>query len=241
MSEPTYFDVYLKRLNRYGNDYQRRVQTKREAEFETYLLRSVYRVDFEYDGEMQPATFEKYKQDETQTLHYLLTRTSISMPSGTILMVPDKDDVLMPWMVFYLESMRASGYNRYIMLKMTHFLTWKDENNEEHSSWAYLFGQQNGLLRDDLQAARSDVRYTENLKTSFFIMPRNEFLKKDTYLEVGEDPFKEAFQVTGYDIQSTPGVEYVTIDPVYLHDTSPTPERAPEDSDEDFFWLGGGM
>ena len=46
-----YEDVYLKRLNRYGTDYQSRVQAQREREFEGNLLKSIYRVDFEYDGE----------------------------------------------------------------------------------------------------------------------------------------------------------------------------------------------
>ena len=43
-----YEDVYLKRLNRYGYDYQSRIQGQRERVFEDKLLRSVYRVNFEY-------------------------------------------------------------------------------------------------------------------------------------------------------------------------------------------------
>ena len=53
-------DVYLKRLNRYGTDYQSRVQAQREREFEGKLLKSIYRVDFEYDGEARPATLERF-------------------------------------------------------------------------------------------------------------------------------------------------------------------------------------
>lgn len=60
-----YHDIYLKRLNRYGYNYQSRVQTQREKEFEDYLLKSVYRIDFEYNEETVPGIFEKYKQDET--------------------------------------------------------------------------------------------------------------------------------------------------------------------------------
>ena len=41
-----YEDVYLKRLNRYGYNYQSRVQAQREQEFEGKLLKSVYRVEF---------------------------------------------------------------------------------------------------------------------------------------------------------------------------------------------------
>lgn len=236
-----YYDIYLRRLNRYGTNYQDRVQTKREKEFDYYLLKSVYRVDFEYEEEVHPATFERYKQDETETLHYLLTKTTLNIPNGTILMIPDKDDVPRPWMIYYLENIKSSGYNRYVALKMSHFITWKTEDGTEYTSWAYFYGQENNMLKDELQSrSRSDARYTENQKLSFFIMPRTEFIKKDIYIEVGQDPFKEAYIVTGYDIQSSEGVEYVSIDPAYIRDTSPDPVKTPTDSDEDFFWLQGG-
>ena len=43
-----YYDIYLKRLNRYGLNYQERTQKKREREFEDYMLKSVYLIEFEY-------------------------------------------------------------------------------------------------------------------------------------------------------------------------------------------------
>ena len=237
----SYYDIYLKRLNRYGNDYQTRTQNKRERDFENYLLKSVYRIEFEYDTKINPATFERYKQDETETLHYLLTRVDVNIPNGTILMLPNKDDELKPWMVYYLEAIKASGYNRYVVLKMTHFLNWKDREGNSRSSWAYMYGQEENMLKDELQSrSRSDARYTENLKGSFFVLPTNEYLRKDDYLEVGEGALKEGYRVTGYDIQSTPGVEYVTVDPIYLYDNSPAPEKQEGDNEEDYFWLEGG-
>ena len=237
----SYYDIYLKRLNRYGNDYQTRTQNKRERDFENYLLKSVYRIEFEYDTKINPATFERYKQDETETLHYLLTRVDVNIPNGTILMLPNKDDELKPWMVYYLEAIKASGYNRYVVLKMTHFLKWKDREGNSRSSWAYMYGQEDNMLKDELQSrSRSDARYTENLKGSFFVLPTNEYLRKDDYLEVGEGALKEGYRVTGYDINSTSGVEYVTVDPIYLYDNSPAPEKQEGDNEEDYFWLEGG-
>lgn len=234
-------DVYLKRLNRYGYDYQSRVQAQREREFEGKLLKSIYRVDFEYDGETHPATLERFKQDETELTQYLLTRVSLNLPNGTILMIPDKDSELQPWMVFWLESIKASGYNRYIVLKMTHFITWRDRSGSTRSSWCYLYGQEDNMLKDEIRSrSRSDVIYAENLKSSFFVMPTTEFIRKDDYLEIGEGALKEAYRVTGYDIISTPGVEYVTVDPVYLRDNSEPPKQTDGDDPADFFWLNGG-
>ena len=233
-----YDDVYLKRLNRYGTDYQSRVQAQREREFEGKLLKSIYRVDFEYDNETHPGTLEKYKQDETELMQYLLTRVSLNLPNGTILMIPDKDLELQPWLVFWLESIKASGYNRYIVLKMTHFLTWRDRHGNEQNTWCYFHGSGDSALKESLKTA--GAVYAEKDNVRFAVMPTNEFLRKDDYIEIGEGNLKEAYRVTGYDIHSTLGVEYVSLDPMYIKDQTPAPEKKPGDSSEDYFWLNGG-
>lgn len=236
-----YEDVYLKRLNRYGLDYQSRVQGQREREFENYLLKTVYRVDFVYDDEMCAGSLERKSQDETQTLQYLLTRISLKIPNGTILFLEDQNHEQQPWMIYWLEDIKASGYNRYVVLKMTHYLSWKDRSGEMRSSWAYMYGQEDNMLKDELKSrSRSQALYNENLKMSFFVLPTTEYVRKDDYLEVGEGALREAYRVTGFDIQSTPGVEYVTVDPVYLFDTTPAPERSESESAEDYYWLERG-
>ena len=233
-----YEDVYLKRLNRYGTDYQSRVQAQREREFEGKLLKSVYRVDFEYDDETHPGTLERYKQDETELMQYLLTRVSLNLPNGTILMIPDKDFELQPWLVFWLESIKASGYNRYVVLKMTHQITWRDRDGNDQTSWCYFHGSGDSALKETIKAA--GAVYVEDSNTRFAIMPTTEFLRKDDYMEIGEGNLKEAYRVTGYDIHSTLGVEYVSLDPMYVKDKTPAPEQKPGESSEDYFWLNGG-
>ena len=238
----SYFeDVYLKRLNRYGYDYQSRIQAQREKVFEDLLLKSLYRVDFVYADEMHPGLLERYKQDETETLQYLLTRVGLDMPSGTVLMIPDKNNREQPWMVYWLESIKASGYNRYIVLKMTYFITWLDRSNVQRSSWCYMYGQQDNMLKDEIRSrSRVDTIYAENLKSSFFVLPTTEYIRKDDYLEIGEGALKEAYRVTGYDVNSTPGVEYVTVDPVYLRDNSELPAQKEDDDPADWYWLSLG-
>jgi hypothetical protein len=237
----SYFEIYKKRANRYGIDYQSRIQGEREHLFDLYLVKSIYRVDFLWGDNYIPGSFEKYKQDETETLHYLLTKVDIEIPNGTILMIPDKHNVLKPWMVYYLEHIKASGYNRYVMLKMTHCIHWTSREGDKIFSWAYMYGQENNMLKDEIRSrSRMDTIYAENLKSSFFVLPKNKDLKKDDYLIIGEEPFQEYYRVTGYDIQSSEGVEYVTVDPVYEFDLTPAPEKQETDSAEDWFWLEGG-
>ena len=237
-----YEDVYLKRLNRYGVDFQSRMQGQREENFRRQLMKSVYYVEFEYEGKIREGELTPMRQNETKTMQYLLTDVRLDMPNGTILFIPDKDNELQPWLIYYLEDMKASGYNRYIMLKMTHLLSWIDRDGNEQTSWAYFYGQEDNMLKDELKSrSRSRVLYTENLKLSFFIIPLNEHIRKDDYLEVGEGGLKEAYVVTGYDIQSTPGVEFVSVDPQYIRDLTPPPEKAEEDDEDEFFWINGGV
>ena len=53
-----YTDIYSKRVNRYGHDFQARIEGQRAREFEHFLLKSPNRVDFEYDGELVAAVVE---------------------------------------------------------------------------------------------------------------------------------------------------------------------------------------
>jgi hypothetical protein len=50
------------------------------------------------------------------------------------------------------------------------------------------------------------------------IMPKNPGIKKDNYYEIGEEPYVQPFRVMGFDVQSNPGVEYVTLEIVYKYD-----------------------
>ena len=240
-----YENVYLKRLNRYGVDFQSRIQGQREENFRRQLMKSIYYVEFDYEGKTYEGELTPMRQNETKVMQYLLTDVYLDMPSGTLLFIPDKNNELQPWLIYYLEDMKASGYNRYIVLKMTHMLSWKDRQGVLQTSWAYFYGQEDNMLKDELKSrSRSRVLYTENLKLSFFILPLNEKIRKDDYLEVyaGKkfESIKEAYVVTGYDTQSTPGVEFVSVDPQYIRDLTPPPEKQEGDKNDDFFWITGG-
>ena len=96
----SYFDIYRKRLNRYGIDYQSRIQNQREKEFDNYLLKTIYWVSFDYAGKECIASLEPDKQDETQVLQYLLTKRDLEIPGGTILTLTNKDNLKSYWMIY---------------------------------------------------------------------------------------------------------------------------------------------
>ena len=235
MNNEYYYSVYKRRLNRYGLDYQSRIQSSREREFENYLHKTIYRVDFEFDGDWHPASLEQYKQDYSETQCYLLTRLDLEIPAGTILYVESRNGRKTPYLIWWLEQIEASGYNKYVVLKMTHFLEW-EENDEKFSQWAYFNGPATSAITD---AVESNITYRENNNNYTFITPFNKIIRRDTYFEVEYKKVKQGYVVKEFDVNSTPGVAYVTVDPVPLRDHTPIPEKTTEDKTEEFFWLGG--
>ena len=233
-----YIEVYRKRLNRYGYDYQSRIQGQRDRNFDDYLLKSIYRVDFWYNDTFSPATLERYRQDYTETQCYLLTRRDLDIPSGTILMIESQDGFTRPWMVWWREEIESSGYNKYVVLKMTHMISWRDAEDNMYEQWASYSGTGKVAINDVNKSAQNEAAYKENNILNMFITPYCSNLKKDSYIKVTYKETETAYVASGIDINSTPGVAYITIDPSYIRNEST--EGAGRSQSAADFWFSGG-
>jgi hypothetical protein len=153
-------------------------------------------------------------------------------------MIESQDGTSKPWMVWWKEEIEASGYNKYVVLKMTHLLTWRDFDNVSHEQWASFSGTGKVAINDVTKSATNEAVYKENNILNVFITPYNENLKKDAYIKV---PYKEtisAYVISELDVNSTPGVAYVTVDPSYIRDEA-TESNGKSQSAADF-WFNGG-
>ena len=229
-------DIYLKRLNQTGFTMVDRVQHQREKEFHNLLQKSAYRINFMYQGFEQPALLERYKQDESQTLQYLLTCRDLTLTAGTIVKAMDqKGEKKGIWMILYLEDIKQSGYNRYIVIRTDLVV-----DIDGHKFNACLIGPGHSYMRDVIKSRAATTIYLEDFNSFLLILPKTQYIKKDTYLTIGKDWEKTGFRVTGFDLFTNPDVEYVTLDPMYIKDETEAPTKTEEDSDEDYFWLNGG-
>lgn len=235
-----YLDIYRRRLNRYGLDYQSRIQGQRERDFDNYLLKSIYRVDFWYDNIYIPATLERYKQDYTETSCYLLTRRNVEIPNGTVLTIESQDGKQQQWMVWWLEHIEASGYNRYVVLRMTHLLTWRDQDGEAHEQWAYFSGPGTSTISDTLKSASGEAIYKENNNLHLFITSYNKSLQRDLYFENQQTETLQGYTISEVDFTSTPGVAYVSVDPTYIRDDTSTIVKEGTGNSMEWIWLNGG-
>ena len=235
-----YETAYKKRLNRYGLDYQSRIQNQRERDFDNYLYKSIYRVDFEYNGELVPGSLEHDKQDYSETRSYLLTKIDMKIPGGTVLQIQSRDGNTTPWMIWWLEQIESSGYNRYVVLKMTHLLEWMDEKGRKMSQWSYFSGPGTAAIQDIIRSSSAKPIYSENNNLHTFITTYNAAFGTDFYFEVETNGVRNGFVVKETDINSTPGISYVTIDPVPIREKTKKPVQTLSDKKEDYFWLNGG-
>lgn len=235
-----YIEVYRKRLNRYGLDYQSRIQGQRERDFDSYLLKSIYRVDFQYDNIYVPAVLEPYKQDYTETQCYLLTRRDVEIPNGTILTIQSQDGKEQQWMIWWMEHIEASGYNKYVVLKMTHLLTWRDAENISHEQWAYFYGPGTSAISDTLKSASGEAIYKENNKLHMFITSYNKVLCRDVYFENKQGETNNGYVISEVDFTSTPGVAYVSVDPSYIRGDTNNAETANNGNSAQNAWLNRG-
>ena len=158
----SYFDIYKKRVNRWGENYQDRLFNMRAQNFENQLKKSVYLVEFPYQDKDEQGEFVRYKQDETETLHYLLTRHNVFLEPGSIYHFLNARKEEVPWMVHYFEEQPARGYNKYIMLKMSHLVKWEDSKGDARETYAYFFSNVNTALSDAIKTSSEASIFFEN-------------------------------------------------------------------------------
>ena len=157
-----YINIYRKRLNRYGKDYASRIEGKRAREFEDFLLKTPNRVDFTYNDVLIAAVLEQYQQDHSETKGYLLTTRETDLPNGTIISFKNKKGEENYWLVWWLEQIKTSGYNRYVVLKMNYYFEFNGKGQ-----WGHLSGKGPSVFSDSVIEGLTKVKYGENNNLSF--------------------------------------------------------------------------
>lgn len=230
----SYFDIYKKRMNRYGDNATDRLEKGRQQNFEKFLYQSPHYTKFQYKDKEVECVFEPSSQDETKTVMHVLCRVGEKFNPGDIVTICGKR-----YMFWYWDERQDSGYNRWNVIKLSQRIEWLNEDGSTWSNEAYIFSQQTNMLKNELKSrSRSATLYLENLKLDFMIMPSDKNLEIGSYLVIKIDDMSRAERVTGIDFLSTPGVMYVSMDPTIERDLTKTPEKTDEDEDNDFFWLG---
>lgn len=229
-----YKDVYKRRLNRLGTNPTERLEWGRRRNFDRFLHASPHYLTFSHQYREIECVFEPYREDETKRVMQILCDVRTVFQPGEILFINN-----WYYMCWYWEERRRSGYNKFTVLRLSHQITWHNRDGTTWENQAYIFSQENNMLKNEIKSrSRSATLYLENLKLEFMIMPVDPNLKINSYLEMNISGIDHYWNVEGIDSVSTPGVMYVSMNPVMKKDLTPMPEKQAGDDDNDFFWGG---
>lgn len=202
----SYFeDVYLPRINRNGSTIQERILSTKAKQFEdAYLKKSVYRVEFTYGAKSYVGSLQPVKEDEKISVANLLTATDVLFTTGITLEIDDKK-----WLVILNKARADRGYNKHVMFLLDRTLTWWN-NNIQYTCPVSFNGQMTKEIEDMFSrgSGSPSVRQASNL--FHVIMPTSASLAQDLYCKI--DGSSRRFVVSGFDLETVPGVTYATLD-----------------------------
>ena len=110
----SYFDIYKKRMNRYGDNATDRLEKGRQQNFEKFLHQSPHYTKFQYKDKEVECVFEPSSQDETKTVMHVLCRVGEKFNPGDIVTICGKR-----YMFWYWDERQDSGYNRWNVIKLS--------------------------------------------------------------------------------------------------------------------------
>lgn len=224
-----YFDeIYLKRINRFGNNIQERIQNKREYDFEKTILKkspnqvSVWEGLNSWDEAEMPPDYlgilqtKEYDQDEI--VDYLLVPCDRKIQMGKLLYFMDVRHQKRehPWLAYAVDPYTTGSHNRYTVIELEEKMEWYVDGIY-HSSPVHAVGGGSGArdkninLKFRIQFAESGV-FLPNKRYSI-IMPADVSIKKNNKVTIGG----ETWRITGFDKISVNGVMYITLEE-YLTD-----------------------
>jgi len=200
-----YEDVYLARLNRYGTTKEERIMGAKQARFENFLANhSIYKVEFILNYRTYLGVLEPGKGDEKDILSYMLVSKATTLETGDVLKVNNQQ-----WIVVYADPSIAKGYNKYKVYLMDRLITWWDKDNTIHTA----YGNFNSSLRTNVavsyKGGTSTPLFRNDINSSNIIMAFDADLKEGNYLKI--DNSDRRFVVIGFDIETVPNVQYVTL------------------------------
>ena len=218
-----YFNIYKKRVNKYGSTHQDRIQGKKEHDFEVFMKKSpnLVRARDGEDGEFYDAVLQTKEYDQDEVTDYLLVPLSRKIPMGTIIYTEDsrhtevfyeeKPYSARRWINYAVDPYTSTGYNRYTVVELESELSWVLDGIK-YTSFAHATGGGSGA-RDKNINAKFKVQFSESgvylpNKRYSIVMPTNEHMKKNMKVTLGNETWK----VVGFDNISVKGVSYVTLE-----------------------------
>lgn len=230
-----YTDVYLRKLNRFGNNLQERIVNKREYDFNNFVKKSpnrvvVYDQDKKFEGVLQSKTY-----NEIETVDYFLTYKSINISSGTILKIMDikNNNIFTYWIVICKDNFVSCGYDRYTVIKLDREIRWITDEGYLFKALVHISGAganaRDKRITSSYKIVEESVSYLPT-QTLTITMKDNPQIKRGVRINIKDKIWK----ISGVENVSNDGVCYITLEQDYedeLRDKSFHIENEPPGSE----------
>lgn len=240
-----YFDeVYLKRINRDGENQQDRVKTRKEKEFDllflkkTEYLATIYGINEEEKN--IKCSLQPNRWNESNLIGNLLISTSEEpLKTGDMLKIKSKikdkeQDKI--WLVLFVDDNMTKGYQLFKVICLDTEINFTDEYGTTNDSFpAKIVNASSNFVQDTFAHAHLQYGYREPFATRSFITKDFDFIKKGTYFEYK----KRRWEIVGFDNLSIDNVIYVTISERLMKEEEPSSSKdILVGEDNNFFLIG---
>lgn len=239
----SYFDeVYLKRMNREGNNQQERVKTRKEKEFDRlFLKKTEYQVRlYGVNGEQRNdiCSLQPNKWNESNLIGNLLMSTHAApLKTGDILNIKQKikeveyDKI---WLVLFVEENITKGYQLFKCICLDEEINITNEYGDTLEVVPVKFINASASFIQDTFSMEG-VGYREPHWNRGFVTADRDFLKKGTYFNYKD----RGWEIYGKDNISINNVSYVSISQKLLREEEPVSSRDIIVSEDENFFLNG--
>ena len=211
-----YEDVYLQRVNRNGTSRQERILNTKIQIFESFLPKSIYKVDFSCNYQNHVGLLQPTKGDEKDVISHMLTSKTVDIATGSILDVTTSTGTNQKWLVTFKDHDNTYGYNKYKVYLLDRVLTWYDKDKKVHTSYVNVASSKDNSVKDIFKNIGGGSIYREAQNYVNLIMKFDNNIQKEYYCLLDGSP--RAFIVSGFDCETVPGVQYLTIDITLVRD-----------------------
>ena len=240
----SYFDeVYLKRMNREGNNQQERVKTRKEKEFDRlFLKKTEYQVRlYGVNGEQRNdiCSLQPNKWNESNLIGNLLMSTHAApLKTGDILNIKQKikeveyDKI---WLVLFVEENITKGYQLFKCICLDEEINITDEYGMTIASLPVKFINASSQFIKDQFSFTHGPGYREPNMQRGFVTANSDILKKEIYFNYKN----KGWEISGKDDISIENVAYVFIEEKLIREEEPISSKEIIVSEDQNFFLNG--
>lgn len=237
----SYFDeVYLKRINKDGNNIQERVRTRKEKEFDQiFVKKSKYRATL-YEINQEPVEIEcavepnKWNQDKVIS-NVLVSTVAQKLKTGDIFKTFQKvkdAEYDKYWIVTFVSDDITHGYQKYEVTELDSILNLTDEYGNTLHTIPIKVVSETSVFVNDKRSSYGSVTYREPLNHRKIMTQNFDFLEKGLYF----DYEGRGWEISGKDDLSIKNVAFVSFEERLITPPEPiTSEDILVGEDDNFF------